>query len=292
MTKLNVLKDLLQAVERFDYVVLRNYEGLPYAIGHDIDLLVKKEDRALIQDSILSVLSKYDVDVYCNDRYDTLNSYLIVFDDEILHFDLFTSVKWGGLPLINVNEVISRKKNYNGIFVISDKDLAKYYYQQYLLTSGNLKKEVYFNLASQHSKLLADNSELKKERRNEIKRLISSRKLSVIADFLSYLKGKIERYLKPYGRIVFVEDKRSCTDIIEEYVYLGAHEIERPITSISDFLDLYKYLSKEKLVLINKGNYNHSKFKFLMDKFIVKGKGGLRKIVRECINSYRVNISD
>ena len=110
---------LFTALNRdFRYLVLRNYEGLPYDEGHDIDLLISDAEKNKIAPLLQQLKTKFQVTVFHNYRYPGLFSNVIVFDDNIIHLDFFTNIRWKSVPLISTEAMLATRMLFNGIYVI------------------------------------------------------------------------------------------------------------------------------------------------------------------------------
>jgi thymidylate kinase len=110
--------------EHILYVVLRNYEGLPKIIGHDIDLLVDELRIADIKNIFLTIAEKnHWIIIQKANRLGFLSFTLIPplphkKCDKAVKFDVWAPMLWRGLPWIACDDMLkSRIKHDQGFFI-------------------------------------------------------------------------------------------------------------------------------------------------------------------------------
>lgn len=100
------------------FVVLRNYEQLPYATGHDVDVLVPVS-RIREAETIL-ISAARDAGFHLSNRAEFSPISIFFFNPDTLEqaqFDLFESLNWRGLTLIPAIPVLNWRVK-RGVFAI------------------------------------------------------------------------------------------------------------------------------------------------------------------------------
>lgn len=135
--------------QHLDYLILRNYEGLPEDEGHDIDLLIQAKDYPRVSPLIETLKSRFGATVFLRDDYFGLYSFCLVFGNDILHLDFFTCLQWNHTAIIPTADLLQRKERFKGQFwVISKVDLSYYCWVHYVRARGHVK-EKYARLAQE-----------------------------------------------------------------------------------------------------------------------------------------------
>ena len=106
------------------YVVLRNYEGLPYEIGHDIDILVAEASvprfRSILSE-VASGLGWFFVQV--QEQF-AFQSFILATRDpskdpeRAVKIDVWSPITWRGIPYCNADTILAGKKRWNSRFPI------------------------------------------------------------------------------------------------------------------------------------------------------------------------------
>mgnify|MGYP001266337312 CR=1 FL=1 len=107
------------------YVVLRNYEGLPYRIEGDIDLLVGREHatfaerviRRVAQENGLSLVNRAEFSPTCLHfaDLDTL---------EQIQIDVFSALKWRVFEILDARSVLESRRRFRTFYVPAETDEA------------------------------------------------------------------------------------------------------------------------------------------------------------------------
>jgi thymidylate kinase len=88
------------------FVVLRNYEQLPFRIGNDLDLLVTEPQRARAEQIVVSVAAASGYQLHNRAEGPHIMLYLTHEETcEQIHIDLFTDCLWRGFTLLSAAEV-------------------------------------------------------------------------------------------------------------------------------------------------------------------------------------------
>lgn len=119
--------------EQYNYAVLRGYHELPdYFTGHDIDILVDKNQFGKIKKSLTSLILHFDYKLLMvneNERFVTvIIAKRIGNDVEYLYLDFFFNFSLFGVNLIDAYDVLARKEFNGRIYHVAlvDEFLEKY----------------------------------------------------------------------------------------------------------------------------------------------------------------------
>ena len=100
-----------------DFLVLRNYEGLPDSISNDIDLLVAPLQRQLAEKTLRTAASEAGFRLHNRSEFATLALY---FSSESLaeaHFDIFHGLQWRAFDFLNSDRFLEKRID-RGLFSI------------------------------------------------------------------------------------------------------------------------------------------------------------------------------
>lgn len=109
--------------QKLPYVVLRNYDGLPEQVGHDIDILVGEKDL----DRFSTVLCKIATEggwwlVQHNNRYEFRSFIFVPMPDIMversLKWDVWAPISWRGFTWINTEVALSSRRVHQKGFYI------------------------------------------------------------------------------------------------------------------------------------------------------------------------------
>jgi thymidylate kinase len=124
------------------FVVLRNYEQLPHAIGNDLDVLVDPGRIAEAEAVLDSVLTPLGGRVHHRAEFSPIS--LFFHDKNTLcqyHLDLFRDLKWRGVELLPTHEVLAGARLHNGIPVPARQDEAVLNLLTRLLYGGYVREK-------------------------------------------------------------------------------------------------------------------------------------------------------
>ena len=127
------------------YCVLRNYESLPDLAGsHDVDLLIDRESLEQATSAVIGVARKCGGALLVRRRL----SYLTVLrfgvpdgSGQGVKFDLFTSVEWRGIPLIDPVTVLCSRRQHRDIWVPSRQNEMVITWLKCLANGGGFKAQ-------------------------------------------------------------------------------------------------------------------------------------------------------
>lgn len=222
-----------------EYVILRNYEKLPYDNdSKDVDILIK----ACTIDNTLNLILKEAKELGYNCIWLNPLDYLVglvlaKIENGIIYsikIDLFIGLKWRGIEYINSDLILSKKIPYKEFFVPSKESEAfimimyyilyakgirdKYLNHIYCYATNNiddfnyiLTKTLDSSLSLKISKLITQNQieEIVSLRKDIIKKLLSKNiNLSYIFNLLKHIKSEyIDR--KKFGSMVNITNLNS-----------------------------------------------------------------------------------
>jgi thymidylate kinase len=133
--------------EEVNYCVLRNYEELPYHVGHDVDILLSEDHKDLFDKTIDSLIKGSGWEkVYTRDKYKfhTLILYKIEENNvQLLKFDLWLELSWRGVPWIDSNYILSTKEVYKDVYIPRKGAEAAITVLKELTGGGNVPEKYY-----------------------------------------------------------------------------------------------------------------------------------------------------
>lgn len=257
--KNNIASDFLVNIfkkfkkKSIEYVVLRNYEKLPFDNdSKDVDILIKPSTI----DNTLNLILKEAKELGYNCIWLNPLDYLVglvlaKIENGIIYsikIDLFIGLKWRGIEYINSDLILSKKIPYKEFFVPSKESEAfimimyyilyakgirdKYLNHIYCYATNNiddfnyiLTKTLDLSLSLKISKLITQNQieEIVSLRKDIIKKLLSKNiNLSYIFNLLKHIKSEyIDR--KKFGSMVNITNLNSEElDVLKEcFISLG-----------------------------------------------------------------------
>jgi len=110
----SVLGNLVMAVfgawhaSNIPFVVLRNYEGLPLHIGHDVDVLLRKQDLERAERLLVSAARASGFHLSNRAEFSPISLFLFHPKSGVqTQFDLFHNLEWRSFPLLDARSVIN-----------------------------------------------------------------------------------------------------------------------------------------------------------------------------------------
>jgi thymidylate kinase len=95
---------------KLDFLVLRNYEGLPSFTTNDIDVLVEPRHRCKAEQTLIEAARRSGFRLHNRAEFATLALFLSNPDSSAqAHFDLFTALKWRGFDFLDCRGFLQRK---------------------------------------------------------------------------------------------------------------------------------------------------------------------------------------
>lgn len=153
LAEVNLTQDFLSQFfhnlneKEITYCVLRNYEGLPEKVEHDVDIWVKEEDRANLYSVIKDLADTLDYTLNYSPRLSQIGEgdYFLIKKDthiSIIHIDCWTYIHWKGLPYIDLSVVESQLRWYGkGFYVSSSGVMTAIILLKELLQHGRVKEQ-------------------------------------------------------------------------------------------------------------------------------------------------------
>ncbi|MGA2865995.1 MAG: hypothetical protein ABSF95_16095 [Verrucomicrobiota bacterium] len=101
-----------------DFLVLRNYEGLPHFTTNDIDVLVRPAQLRAAEAALLAAARAAGFRLHNRGEYASLALYLSGQQSNVqAHFDLFSDLKWRGFHFLYSGALFERKVR-RGLFAV------------------------------------------------------------------------------------------------------------------------------------------------------------------------------
>jgi thymidylate kinase len=124
------------------FLVLRNYEKLPYSTTNDIDVLVAPAAVEAAERALLTAAQEAGFRLVNRVRFATLAIYLAHPESGFqVHFDLFTDLKWRGFDFLDCNGFLERRVKEKMFFVPSRADEAVSNLLAFLIYTGKVKEK-------------------------------------------------------------------------------------------------------------------------------------------------------
>jgi thymidylate kinase len=232
-----LLMDIINNLKKHgvNYCVLRNYEEIPYFVGHDVDILLDENHKDLFDKTIDSTIKEIGWEkVYIRNKYKfhTLILYKIEKENvQLLKFDLWLELSWRGVPWIDSDYILSTKENYKDFYIPRKGAEAAVTVLKELTGGGNVPEKYYdkilklsladkegfykslqpiFKTYTEDLYLAVSNGEWKQidDFKNTIKKRIFSnknkrKKTSKVLNFLIHeIKSRVASSLHPKGGLV------------------------------------------------------------------------------------------
>jgi thymidylate kinase len=134
MSEQHEVSQLVTAVFRawqqagINWLVLRNYEGLPESTTNDIDVLIGPGQLREAEQALLAAVKQTGFRVHNRVEFATLALYLSSRQSNAqAHFDLFTTLKWRGFEFVACDGFLRRKRNKDLFFIphLADETATK-----------------------------------------------------------------------------------------------------------------------------------------------------------------------
>ena len=132
-----------------DFLVLRNYEGLPDFTTNDIDVLVAPGQLRSAEQALLAAAEAAGFRLHNRAEFATLALYLSHrHSNAQAHFDLFTALKWRGFDFLDCREFLGRRVN-RGLFAVPHPvDEAACNLLGFLIYTGKVKPKYMSSIAA------------------------------------------------------------------------------------------------------------------------------------------------
>lgn len=161
-----IINDLFSYLNKnTPYVVLRNYQKLPYYYGNDVDLLIDRINVEAVIKALYDITSKHQCKIQTiNKKYCYYGVYIDIGDKTLL-IDLFTDIVKGWIRYADSVSVLKNRKQYNNFYVpiieheisiIVLKELltyktVRYKYNKYLINNTpTLNYDIFFKILERY----------------------------------------------------------------------------------------------------------------------------------------------
>lgn len=216
----NLASDLLKLffdylnINKIDYVILRNYEGLPKNnVSKDVDILINSYYHTEAAELLKQTAQELKYQLIWKNKLDYLYGFAFVkrVGDEIysVKIDLFEGLKWHGCFYINQNYIFKNKIDYNG-FKVPNKGHEAFIMIVYYLLYAKKIKQKYHELIYENSKTHFDEFKLivqdnfSKINADKIIDLITNKSLDEIVTIRKDIRNEI--ILKNFKRKLFFKN--------------------------------------------------------------------------------------
>jgi hypothetical protein len=117
-----VVEEFFSALNKqnISYVVLRNYENLPYDVGNDLDILIDKSEIKQVNEILLDIFQKFNLFIKKNHiRFSYQGIYIesLLFKEFNLQIDLYTSLVKGWIKYSNGKVILQNRVKYKGFYI-------------------------------------------------------------------------------------------------------------------------------------------------------------------------------
>lgn len=179
------------------YCVLRNYQRLPYEnIGSDIDISIERGFEKDIENIIDIMCQNFKLTIIKKTRRQLLYQYFIIDNDsKVLQLDFHdVGEQYRGVNYLKSEELISRRRLYNGIYVVNEIDEAIVSLLSSLLWGGFIKEKYIKNI---YNTFTSNSDEVNKILRKAFSDKISNNIINFIKEEkYDNLKLNVKQYRK------------------------------------------------------------------------------------------------
>ncbi|MFX0132364.1 MAG: hypothetical protein ACFFDN_01835 [Candidatus Hodarchaeota archaeon] len=110
--------------EKINYCVLRNYEGYPETVGHDVDLIVEEDNQSSFENIINNLVKDGKWLLVKRVRRYSFCSYYFLIDSNSSHFerilkiDIWSTIHWKGITYIDTEYLFNKSFLNKNIFYV------------------------------------------------------------------------------------------------------------------------------------------------------------------------------
>jgi len=119
--------------EKYNYAVLRNFDGLPHAFkSHDIDLIIEEKSLPNLKIDVLELIDRHQLKILMINRNERFLTFILAkYEDnhlEYLYLDLFFNYSLYGVLFFDAETILERKIFNGQVYHVSQVDeyLEKY----------------------------------------------------------------------------------------------------------------------------------------------------------------------
>jgi hypothetical protein len=137
------------AAASIEFLVLRNYEGLPGFTTNDIDVLVAPDQLRRAEQTLLAAAGEAGFRLHNRAEFATLALYLSHRESNAqAHFDLFTALKWRGLDFLDCRGFLERRVQRALFAVPHPADEAATNLLAFMIYTGQVKPKYRTSIAA------------------------------------------------------------------------------------------------------------------------------------------------
>lgn len=214
--------------ERIEWLVLRNYEGLPNSnSSKDVDMMVRRNQLRRAREILFDTMRQCGYTRMTFDRFQCIwcHSFFNKNGGEIstLKIDLFYGLVWRGVPTVDFDKIYSSAAEYNGFMVPNPVMNAFMLWVKTIMTGGKVKEkyvpeiETYAN-SSEFEQLIRDT--FNDEFYDKVKKELTDNKISGTGKYQKemrkiswkkgFLKHPVDGLLSSSAHYVLEIRRRIC----------------------------------------------------------------------------------
>lgn len=226
----NLWKLIISVLNKYDYVILRNYEKLPL-FENDIDILIDRNDFKSLLCELIEKLKNIEVILLRIGFHSCFSCYFFdIKTNQFYHIDLFTALRWKQFTYLNEQDVLDNREEYNGFFIpapeyefceilltrlIYHKKVKEKYWPRIKFLAEKYKPEIEASLTKNYNRKFAqlilnctkaDSTKLLNENAQHIRWFIIKenfkKPFAFVSNSIGYLLRLIKRIIKPEGLFV------------------------------------------------------------------------------------------
>jgi len=283
--------------EKIDYVVLRNYDGLPKTnSSKDVDILIDEKNIFVTNKILLDLYKELDFSFIWENNLDYLTGYAFVKKiNNIIYsvkIDIFHGLKWRGLNYLENDIIFNEKKEYNSLYIPNKSHESFIMILYYILYAKNIKEKYFFDIYAYKNDrdhfqriLLAtldkslSNKIVKSLDNENILKLITYRKNIIKNIIVKNLKSffvmskNIIRHIycevfqrNSFGAIVLFNGESQEKDLISKiFIDLGISvKVKKKLNTI----ELIRLLRKNPLIVLKKKELSYLQRKIFLNRIV------------------------
>lgn len=124
-----------------NYLILRNYEGLPHFTTNDIDVLIESRHLRTAQASLLKAACDSGFHLHNRAEFATLAFFFSDAENNQVHIDLFTDLKWRGFDFLCAADFLERKVRRDSFWIPHPAHEAATNLLAYTIYTGKVKEK-------------------------------------------------------------------------------------------------------------------------------------------------------
>ncbi len=128
--------------QNVNFLILRNYEELPYAASNDVDILIIPGDQVQAENILLECATTLGWVLLRRIEFSPVTYWLYnLQEDCFLHIDLFVDLRWRGWEILPASEVLARRQHQELFDIPYPVDEAIIKLLTFLLYRGSIREK-------------------------------------------------------------------------------------------------------------------------------------------------------